>query len=85
MLEDHGKGIPDIETAMQEGFSTASQEARNLGFGAGMGLPNMKKYTDTMQIESTVGVGSHCAHDRSAVTERPEGGTDQRWNHFFTQ
>ena len=58
VLEDHGKGIPDIETAMQEGFSTASQEARNLGFGAGMGLPNMKKYTDTMQIESTVGVGT---------------------------
>ena len=58
VLEDHGPGIADIELAMQEGFSTASQEARNLGFGAGMGLPNMKKYTDTMQIESTVGVGT---------------------------
>ena len=43
---------------MQEGYSTASEEARSLGFGAGMGLPNMKKYTDTMQIESTVGVGT---------------------------
>lgn len=52
------KGIPDIEKAMQEGYSTASEEARSLGFGAGMGLPNMKKYTDTMQIESTVGVGT---------------------------
>ena len=58
ILEDHGKGIPDIEKAMQEGYSTASEEARSLGFGAGMGLPNMKKYTDTMQIESTVGVGT---------------------------
>ena len=58
VLEDHGKGIPDIEKAMQEGYSTASEEARSLGFGAGMGLPNMKKYTDTMQIESTVGVGT---------------------------
>ena len=56
VLEDHGKGIPDIEKAMQEGYSTASEEARSLGFGAGMGLPNMKKYT--MQIESTVGVGT---------------------------
>lgn len=58
ILEDHGKGIPDIEKAMQAGYSTASEEARSLGFGAGMGLPNMKKYTDTMQIESTVGVGT---------------------------
>ena len=47
-----------FEKAMQEGYSTASEEARSLGFGAGMGLPNMKKYTDTMQIESTVGVGT---------------------------
>ena len=43
---------------MHEGYSTASEEARSLGFGAGMGLPNMKKYTDNMQIESTVGVGT---------------------------
>ena len=57
-LCDHGKGIENIELAMQEGYSTASEEARSLGFGAGMGLPNMKKYTDTMQIESTVGVGT---------------------------
>ena len=44
-LEDQGPGIPDIELAMQEGWSTAKDEVRNLGFGAGMGLPNMKKYT----------------------------------------
>ena len=57
-IKDYGCGIEDIEKAMQEGYSTASEEARSLGFGAGMGLPNMKKYTDTMQIESTVGVGT---------------------------
>ena len=58
LLSDSGPGIADVEKAMQEGYSTASEEARSLGFGAGMGLPNMKKYTDTMQIESTVGVGT---------------------------
>ena len=57
-MTDTGPGIPDVEQAMQEGYSTAGQTARELGFGAGMGLPNMKKYTDTMQIESTVGVGT---------------------------
>ena len=57
-LTDHGKGIPDIALAMQEGYSTASPMARSLGFGAGMGLPNMKKYTDEMAIDSTVGVGT---------------------------
>lgn len=51
-------GIPDIELAMQEGWSTAKDEVRNLGFGAGMGLPNMKKYTDSMELTSTVGVGT---------------------------
>lgn len=44
---------------MQEGYSTAPDEVRSLGFGAGMGLPNMKKYTDSMKIESTVGVGTN--------------------------
>ncbi len=58
VLADKGKGIADIEKAMQEGYSTAPDEVRNLGFGAGMGLPNMKKYSDEMRIESTVGVGT---------------------------
>lgn len=58
VLRDVGPGIPDIEKAMQEGFSTAGDSARNLGFGAGMGLPNMKKYSDHMNVESTVGVGT---------------------------
>ena len=57
-LKDTGKGIEDIEKAMQEGYSTAPDEVRNLGFGAGMGLPNMKKYSDVMTIDSTVGVGT---------------------------
>ena len=57
-LKDTGKGIADIEKAMQEGYSTAPDEVRNLGFGAGMGLPNMKKYSDHMEIDSTVGVGT---------------------------
>ena len=58
VLKDQGPGIPDIAKAMQEGYSTAPDNIRSLGFGAGMGLPNMKRYTDEMQIESTVGVGT---------------------------
>ncbi|MCK9170081.1 MAG: anti-sigma regulatory factor [Treponema sp.] len=58
VMEDHGPGIPDIELAMQPGFSTASAEARDLGWGAGMGLPNMKRNSDFMHIDSTVGVGT---------------------------
>ena len=58
VLDDKGPGIKDIEKAMQEGFSTAPDEIRSLGFGAGMGLPNMKRHTDDIQIESTVGVGT---------------------------
>ena len=58
VLADKGPGIKNIEQAMQEGFSTASDNTRSLGFGAGMGLPNMKRYTDSMEIESTVGVGT---------------------------
>lgn len=57
-LMDTGKGIPDIEQAMQPGFSTADDEVRNLGFGAGMGLPNMKKYSDECIVESEVGKGT---------------------------
>ena len=58
VLSDTGPGIPDVEKAMQEGYSTARAEVRSLGFGAGMGLPNMKKYTDEMQIDTTVGKGT---------------------------
>ncbi len=58
IFTDHGPGIPDIDKAMQAGFSTATDEARELGFGAGMGLPNMKKYSDDLQIESKVGEGT---------------------------
>ena len=58
VLADHGPGIENVALAMQEGYSTAPDNIRTLGFGAGMGLPNMKRYTDEMQIESTVGVGT---------------------------
>lgn len=58
VLTDHGPGIPDIDLAMQEGYSTATDRVRSLGFGAGMGLPNMKRYTDEMRIDSTVGKGT---------------------------
>ena len=58
VLEDHGPGIPDVELAMKEGYSTSTEQIRNLGFGAGMGLPNMKRYTDSLEIETEVGVGT---------------------------
>ena len=58
VLSDQGPGIPDIELAMSEGFSTASAQVRSLGFGAGMGLPNMKRYTDEFFIRSAVGLGT---------------------------
>jgi anti-sigma regulatory factor (Ser/Thr protein kinase) len=58
ILTDRGPGIADVEKAMQEGYSTAPDNVRSLGFGAGMGLPNMKRYTDDMQIESVVGEGT---------------------------
>ena len=58
VLDDVGPGIPDVDLAMKAGYSTAPDEVRSLGFGAGMGLPNMKKYTDEMNIDSTVGVGT---------------------------
>lgn len=57
-LEDHGPGIEDVSLAMQEGYSTARDNIRSLGFGAGMGLPNMKKYTDSMEIETKPGEGT---------------------------
>lgn len=57
-MTDTGPGIPDVEQAMQEGYSTAGQTARELGFGAGMGLPNMKRYSDEMTIDTEVGKGT---------------------------
>lgn len=58
ILADKGPGIPDINKAMQAGFSTAPDDIRSLGFGAGMGLPNMEKYTDSIDIQTEVGVGT---------------------------
>lgn len=58
VFADTGPGIPDVEKAMEEGYSTASNEVRELGFGAGMGLPNIKKNADTMRIDTKVGVGT---------------------------
>ena len=58
VLTDHGPGIENIELAMQDGWSTASEQVRGLGFGAGMGLPNMKKYSDELLVESKVGSGT---------------------------
>jgi len=57
-LNDEGPGIPDVEKAMQEGFSTASQKVREMGFGAGMGLPNIKKNSDELEIHTAVGKGT---------------------------
>ena len=58
VLDDKGPGIKDIEQAMQAGYSTAPDSIRSLGFGAGMGLPNMKKNSDEMTIDSKVGIGT---------------------------
>lgn len=58
ILKDKGPGIKDVDLAMQAGYSTASENVRALGFGAGMGLPNMKKYSDEMNIETEIGVGT---------------------------
>ena len=57
-LKDVGPGIPDVEKAMQAGYSTANENIRSLGFGAGMGLPNMKKYSDELTIDTELGVGT---------------------------
>jgi serine/threonine-protein kinase RsbT len=57
-IEDQGPGIPDLDLAMQEGWSTASDEVREMGFGAGMGLPNMKRYADKLDIETEPGKGT---------------------------
>lgn len=58
VLTDHGPGIPNVELAMQEGWSTAPENVRSLGFGAGMGLPNIKKYSDQLDIHTEIGVGT---------------------------
>jgi len=58
VVEDEGQGIADIGLAMQEGYSTASREIREMGFGAGMGLPNIKKNADELEISSEVGLGT---------------------------
>lgn len=58
ILNDEGKGIEDVELAMKEGYSTASQKVREMGFGAGMGLPNIKKNVDELIIDTKVGVGT---------------------------
>ena len=57
-LRDRGPGIEDIELAMRAGYTTAPDNIRSLGFGAGMGLPNMKRYADDLKIESKVGIGT---------------------------
>ncbi len=57
-IEDEGPGIEDIEQAMQEGYSTATEEVRQMGFGAGMGLPNMKRNVDDLKVKSIVGQGT---------------------------
>lgn len=57
-IVDCGRGIPDVDLAMQEGYSTAPDNIREMGFGAGMGLPNMKKYADNLEIHTEVGKGT---------------------------
>lgn len=58
IIQDNGPGIEDISLAMKEGYSTASKKVRDMGFGAGMGLPNINKNTDELDIKSTPGVGT---------------------------
>ena len=58
VLEDRGPGIENIDLAMKEGYSTAPDNIRSLGFGAGMGLPNMKRYSDDLTLESELGKGT---------------------------
>ena len=81
VMKDHGKGIADIEQAMQEGFSTAPTLVQELGFGAGMGLPNMKRNSDFMTIDSKVGVGTTVTmrinlkpHETTSQTDGEHGG-----------
>jgi serine/threonine-protein kinase RsbT len=71
-VEDQGPGIPDIDLAMQEGYSTAPQEVREMGFGAGMGLPNIKRNVDELDIVSQVGVGTRVVMILNASWTREE-------------
>ena len=70
LLTDHGPGIGNLDLAMREGYSTAPDSIRELGFGAGMGLPNMKKYADDLKIQTAVGKGT-TVH---ILTKAPKGG-----------
>ena len=72
-VEDDGPGIPDIDKAMQEGFSTASDEVRMMGFGAGMGLPNMKRNADDFAISSVVGEGTKITMTFNTLRMRRRG------------
>jgi anti-sigma regulatory factor (Ser/Thr protein kinase) len=69
VMRDEGQGIEDLDAAMKEGYSTASPEVRQMGFGAGMGLPNMKKHSDYMKVDSKVGVGTTVTMKISIVGE----------------
>ena len=75
VLEDHGPGIPDVELAMKEGFSTSTEQIRNMGFGAGMGLSNSKRVADTFNIASEVGRYTivECIFDIPKAAEPPQG------------
>ncbi len=73
VVTDRGPGIEDIDLAMQEGYSTATAEMRARGFGAGMGLPNIKRSTDTFEIESMVGQGTTLRY--SVLLAQPPNGT----------
>ena len=66
-ISDEGPGIPDVESAMKAGFSTASQKVREMGFGAGMGLPNIKKNTDKLEIDTVVGKGTTLTMTKNLV------------------
>lgn len=69
ILSDTGPGIKDVALAMQEGYSTAKDNVRSLGFGAGMGLPNMKRYTDRMNIDTVVGKGTTVTMEVDLLTQ----------------
>lgn len=73
VLSDNGPGIPDVDKAMQEGYSTAPDNVRTLGFGAGMGLPNIKKYTDSMSIKTELGVGTKVYMSVKVRNSAPNG------------
>lgn len=75
VVADRGQGIEDIELAMQEGFSTATPEMRQRGFGAGLGLPNIKKNSDEFEIESTPGVGTTLRYVVFLNGKRDAGGS----------